>query len=69
MKKRNPKQSRLDGEVEMGTENGGVGNSEVHQPREGWAEAFGEIARWGDDQLLDDVAPSLSTWDETEWEW
>ena len=39
------------------------------RPREGWAEAFEEMARRGDDALLDDAVPSLSSWDEDEWEW
>jgi antitoxin MazE len=38
-------------------------------PRDGWSDAFQEMARRGDDVLLDDAAPSLSGWDEDEWEW
>ncbi|HST58443.1 MAG TPA: hypothetical protein VLK84_07145 [Longimicrobium sp.] len=40
----------------------------VRHPREDWDAAFAEMARRGDDTLLDDV-PSTSTWDEEEWEW
>ncbi len=39
------------------------------KPRAGWAEAFREMARRGDDALLDDAASSLSSWEEQEWQW
>jgi antitoxin MazE len=39
----------------------------ARKPREGWAEAFREMAARGDDKLLD---PETATeWDETEWTW
>ena len=38
-------------------------------PRAGWAEAFQEMAQGGEDKLLDADVPSLTTWDEEEWEW
>jgi hypothetical protein len=41
----------------------------ARKPREGWDAQFREMARRGDDALLDDVRPSQSTWDEEEWEW
>jgi hypothetical protein len=37
--------------------------------RAGWAEAFQKMAQRGDDTLLDEVVPSLSTWDDDEWQW
>ena len=37
--------------------------------RRGWEEQFQAMATTGDDQLLDEEVPSLSTWDEEEWEW
>ena len=37
--------------------------------RRGWEEQFQAMAAAGDDQLLDEEIPSLSTWDEEEWEW
>ena len=43
---------------------------EVHparKPREGWADAFREMAERGDDQLPDDPAPTK--WDSEEWNW
>ena len=39
------------------------------QVRDGWDAAAAEMARLGEDRLLDDDAISASRWDETEWEW
>jgi antitoxin MazE len=36
-------------------------------PREGWAEAFREMAERGDDRLIDEPTPTV--WDAEEWEW
>ena len=33
------------------------------------ADAFREMAGRGHDALVDDAGPSLSAWDEVEWEW
>lgn len=41
----------------------------VSQPRAGWAGAFARMSASGDDKLLDRVAETAPTWDETEWEW
>jgi antitoxin MazE len=37
--------------------------------RDGWDEAFAEMARHGDDVLLDADVPLSTAWDETEWTW
>ena len=37
-------------------------------PRRGWAKSCREMARHGDDKLLDDPLP-LTKFDEEEWEW
>ncbi|GAB4461010.1 MAG: hypothetical protein Fur0044_53040 [Anaerolineae bacterium] len=37
-------------------------------PRTQWEEQFQAMAANKDDQLLDEV-PSLTTWDEEDWEW
>lgn len=37
--------------------------------RSGWEEAFREMARQGDDALLDLGALPPTRWDRTEWEW
>ena len=62
-------QTGLSGEVEISVEDGALVIRPVKTPRAGWATAFREMARRGDDALLDDVSPSLSAWDEDEWEW
>ena len=61
-------QTGLAGEVEISAAGGTLVIRPVKRPRAGWAAAFQEMARRGDDALLD-VAPSLSDWDEGEWEW
>ncbi len=38
-------------------------------PRAGWEDGFREMAARGDDELLDAPLPSLTRWDEEEWEW
>ncbi|HKI37540.1 MAG TPA: AbrB/MazE/SpoVT family DNA-binding domain-containing protein [Gemmataceae bacterium] len=62
-------QAGLSGEVEISAENGALVIRPVNRPRASWAVTFQEMARRGDDALLDDAAPSLSAWDEGEWEW
>jgi antitoxin MazE len=62
-------QTGLGGEVEITAEDGSLVIRPVKKPRDGWARAFQEMARRGDDALLDEVAPALSSWDEDEWEW
>ena len=62
-------QTGLNGEVEITAENGSLVIRPVKKAREGWAAAFEKMARRGDDALLDDVAPTLSAWDEDRWEW
>ena len=37
--------------------------------RDGWDAEAAEMARLGEDRLLDDGAIGASSWDETEWEW
>ena len=38
-------------------------------PRSDWEGQFRAMAAEGDDRLLDEEVPSLTTWDEEEWEW
>jgi antitoxin MazE len=38
-------------------------------PREGWEEAFREMAARGDDNLIDGDLPPLTSFDTEEWEW
>jgi antitoxin MazE len=62
-------QTGLSGEVEMIARDDSLIIRPARRPREGWTAAFQEMARRGDDALLDDAPPSLSTWDEDDWEW
>ena len=62
-------QTGLQGEVEIRAEAGALVIRAVRKPREGWDAAFREMARRGDDALIDDASPTLSGWDEDEWEW
>lgn len=59
----------LQGEVDLRVEDHSLVISRVRDVREGWDQAFQRMAERGDDALLDPEAPSLSGWDETEWEW
>ena len=61
-------QTGLQGEVEIHIDNNSLVIRPIEKPRQGWAAAFQEMARRGDDNLLDD-APSMTAWDEDEWEW
>ena len=61
-------QTGLSGEVEISAEGRVLRIQPVRRPRATWAAAFQEMARRGDDGLLDD-APGTSAWDKGEWEW
>lgn len=61
-------QTGLSGEVEIRAEGRTLLIRAAERPRATWAAAFREMARRGDDALLDD-APNTSSWDEDEWEW
>ena len=43
--------------------------SSPKKPRAGWEDGFCEMAARRDDKLLDAPLPSLTRWDEEEWEW
>jgi antitoxin MazE len=62
-------QTGLSGEVEISAEDNTLVIRPVKKPRASWATAFQKMAQRGDDALLDEGAPSLSEWDEDEWEW
>jgi antitoxin MazE len=62
-------QTGLQGEVEIHAEDGSLVIRPARRPREDWAAAFEKMARRGDDALLDAETPTLSSWDEDEWEW
>jgi antitoxin MazE len=62
-------QAGLKGEVEISVQDNSLVITPAHKPRAGWARAFQEMARRGEDVLLDEHAPPLTRWDEDEWEW
>lgn len=62
-------QTGLSGEVEISAENDTLLIRPVKKPRADWAKAFQEMAERGDDAPLDAMTPSLSEWDEGEWQW
>jgi antitoxin MazE len=62
-------QTGLQGEVEILVDNNSLVIRPIKKPREGWAQAFQEMARRGQNVLLDPDVPSLPSWDEEEWEW
>ena len=62
-------QTGLCGEVEISADGDSLVIRPARKPRSGWAATFQEMARHGDDTLLDEIGPTLSNWDENEWEW
>jgi antitoxin MazE len=62
-------QTGLPEEVEITAEGESIIIRPAKKPRTGWAAAFRRMARRGDDRLLDELSPTLSNWDENEWEW
>ncbi|MDQ3748321.1 MAG: AbrB/MazE/SpoVT family DNA-binding domain-containing protein [Acidobacteriota bacterium] len=64
------KQSRLAEEVEIEAFDRQIVISPARQPRDDWDAAFQAMAQNGDDKLLDaEEVHTLSSWDETEWQW
>ena len=61
-------QTGIQGTVELEVEDNRIVIQSVAEPRQGWKQAFAEMAQQGDDELLADAAPSVR-WDEEEWEW
>ena len=59
----------LSGEVEISVRDGSLVIRPAARPRAGWARAFQEMARRGEDVLLDSAVPLAHNWDEGEWEW
>ncbi len=59
--------SNLAEEVEIEAQENQIIIRSARQPREGWADAFRQMAERGDDKRLDEYTPTK--WDETEWEW
>jgi len=62
-------QAGLECDVDVEVQDGAVVIRAATHPRAGWAAAFADIAADGDDFVLDADTPSLTSWDEDEWEW
>ena len=62
-------QAKLGDEIEMEVQEGKLIVRPVRRNREGWDEQFAEMARRGDDKLLDSETTNLSSWDTDEWKW
>jgi antitoxin MazE len=56
-------------EVDLSVESGRIVLRPVRRPRAGWAEQFAEMAKQGDDRLLDGDQLTATVWDKTDWEW
>ena len=56
-------------EVEVQAEGDHLVIRMARRARAGWADRFKEMAAHGDDRLLDAEPPTLTGWDEVEWEW
>jgi antitoxin MazE len=41
----------------------------LRRPRDGWSDAFQEMAQAGEDQLVDGDLPGQSSFDQGEWTW
>jgi antitoxin MazE len=61
-------QTGMHGEVEISARNGGLLIKPAGKPRAGWVDAFAQMARHGDDALLD-AGASPTRWEQDEWEW
>jgi antitoxin MazE len=60
-------QAGLTDEMEMTVEGNKLIIQASRYPRQDWEERFAEMAKYGDDQLLDNVPPTK--WNEEEWTW
>ena len=62
-------QTRLREEVEMEAQEDQITIRPVSYPRQGWDEAFREMAERDDDHMLDTDLTGRSSWDQQEWQW
>jgi antitoxin MazE len=62
-------QCKLGETVELEVENDRLVIRPADRPRQGWDEAFLQMAEHGDDALLDENSLGQTEWDQTEWEW
>lgn len=62
-------QTELIDEVEIEVQGEHLIVKPLRGQRHGWDDRFADMARRGDDRLLDPDSVSLSSWDKDEWEW
>jgi antitoxin MazE len=62
-------QTGMTEEVEMTVEEDRIIIARADRPRASWPAAFREMARAGDDALIDTPAVKGTLWDDEEWEW
>ena len=62
-------ESGLHGEVEMSVRDGTLVIAPAGQPRQGWADAFRQMALHGDDELLDGDLATTGSFEAKSWEW
>jgi len=62
-------ESGLHGEVDMSVRDGALLITSAGQPRQGWSEAFRQMAQHGDDELLDGDLAITDSFDAESWEW
>jgi antitoxin MazE len=62
-------QASLGDEVELDVRGGQIVIRAKKDPREGWEEACRRMHEAGEDQLIDAPLPSLTKFDDEDWEW
>ena len=61
--------SGLRGEVDLSVHDGTLVIAPAERPRQGWAEAFRQMALRGDDEPLDGDLAATGSFEEESWEW
>ena len=62
-------ESGLSGDVDISVRDGAVVIAAARPAREGWDEAFRQMASCGDDELLDGDVATSDAFDEGSWTW
>jgi antitoxin MazE len=62
-------ESGLSGEVDISVHDGTLVITGARRPRQGWDEAFRQMAQRGDDELLDGDVAIAGSFDTESWEW
>ena len=62
-------ESGLSGDVDISVHEGALVIAAAGRPRQGWDEAFRQMALHGDDELLDGDAETSEAFEEESWQW